>query len=54
MLNHAFPGLVVRIVSSNEAQDFFLVGAYSDRQPPLYAFCGTSSGMFPAFAAAVP
>ncbi len=49
MLNHAFPGLVVRIVSSNEAQDFFLVAAYSDRQPPLYAWVDLKrhvSGLF--------
>jgi dipeptidyl aminopeptidase/acylaminoacyl peptidase len=35
-LNHSFPGLVVRIISGNEARDFFLVAAYSDRQPTVY------------------
>ncbi len=49
MLNHAFPGLVVRILNSNEAQDFFLVAAYSDRQPTLYAWVDLKrhvSGLF--------
>jgi acetyl esterase/lipase len=35
-LNHSFPGLVVRIIGSNQAQDFFLVVTYSDRQPAIY------------------
>ena len=48
-LNASFPGLVVRILGSNEAQDFFLASAYSDRQPPLYAwvdFKKHRSGLF--------
>ena len=35
-LNRSFPGLVVRILGSDDAQDFFLVMTYSDRQPPIY------------------
>jgi dipeptidyl aminopeptidase/acylaminoacyl peptidase len=54
MLNHAFPGLVVRIVSSNEAQDFFLVGAYSDRQPALYAWVDLKRHVSGLFKQAVP
>jgi acetyl esterase/lipase len=48
-LNRSFPGLVVQIIGSNEAQDFFLVGAYSDRQPPVYDwvdFKKHASGLF--------
>ncbi|HEY1764352.1 MAG TPA: prolyl oligopeptidase family serine peptidase [Opitutaceae bacterium] len=48
-LNASFPGLVVRILDSNEAQDFFLALAYSDRQPPLYVwvdFKKHRSGLF--------
>jgi dipeptidyl aminopeptidase/acylaminoacyl peptidase len=48
-LNASFPGLVVRLLGSNEAEDFFLVVAYSDRQPAMYAwvdFKGHRSGLF--------
>jgi acetyl esterase/lipase len=48
-LNHSFPGLVVRIIGSNEVQDFFLVMAYSDRQPAIYSwvdFNRHASGLF--------
>jgi|CZKI01.1.fsa_nt_gi acetyl esterase/lipase len=48
-LNRSFPGLVVRIIGSNEAQDFFLVAAYSDRQPTMYNwvdFKRHTSGLF--------
>lgn len=31
-----FPGLVVRIIGSNEAQNLFLVATFSDRQPVIY------------------
>jgi dipeptidyl aminopeptidase/acylaminoacyl peptidase len=49
LLNRSFPGLVVRIIGSNEAQDFFLTVAYSDRQPPIYNwvdFKKHASGLF--------
>jgi dipeptidyl aminopeptidase/acylaminoacyl peptidase len=49
ILNRSFPGLVVRIIGSNEAQDFFLVAAYSDRQPTIYNwvdFKRHTSGLF--------
>jgi len=49
ILDRSFPGLVVRIVGSNEAQDFFLVVAYSDRQPAMYDwvdFKRHTSGLF--------
>jgi dienelactone hydrolase len=36
ILDGFFPGLVVRIIGSNEAQNVFLVGTYSDRQPVIY------------------
>ncbi len=48
-LNHSFPGLVVRIIGSNEAQDFFLVMAYSDRQPAIFNWVDLkkhTSGLF--------
>jgi len=48
-LNRSFPGLVVRILGSNEAQDFFLVVTYSDRQPATYDwvdFKKHTSGLF--------
>jgi dipeptidyl aminopeptidase/acylaminoacyl peptidase len=36
ILNGFFPGLVVRIIGSNEAQNLFLVATFSDRQPVVY------------------
>ncbi len=36
ILNGFFPGLVVRILGSDEAQKLFLVATYSDRQPVIY------------------
>ncbi|AOS43236.1 Prolyl tripeptidyl peptidase precursor [Lacunisphaera limnophila] len=36
VLDGFFPGLVVRIIGSNEAQNFFLVATFSDRQPVIY------------------
>jgi len=36
ILNGFFPGLYVRIIGSNEAQNLFLVATYSDRQPVVY------------------
>jgi len=36
ILNGYFPGLVVRIIGSDEAQKLFLVATYSDRQPVIY------------------
>jgi acetyl esterase/lipase len=36
ILNGFFPGLYVRIIGSNQAQNLFLVAAYSDRQPVIY------------------
>jgi dipeptidyl aminopeptidase/acylaminoacyl peptidase len=36
VLDHFFPGLVVRILGSDEAQKLFLVAAFSDRQPVVY------------------
>lgn len=49
LLNHSFPGLVVRIVGWNDAQDFLVVAAYSDRQPVVYDWVDVkkhSSGLF--------
>jgi dipeptidyl aminopeptidase/acylaminoacyl peptidase len=36
VLDHFFPGLVVRILGSDEAQKLFLVATFSDRQPVVY------------------
>lgn len=36
ILDGFFPGLVVRIIGSNEAQNLFLVATFSDRQPVIY------------------
>jgi dipeptidyl aminopeptidase/acylaminoacyl peptidase len=36
ILDGFFPGLVVQIIGSNEAQDLFLVCTFSDRQPVVY------------------
>lgn len=36
VLNGFFPGLVVRIIGSDEAQTLFLVATFSDRQPVVY------------------
>ncbi len=36
VLDGFFPGLVVRIIGSNEAQNLFLVATFSDRQPFIY------------------
>jgi acetyl esterase/lipase len=36
ILDGFFPGLVVRILGSNEAQNLFLVATFSDRQPVVY------------------
>jgi acetyl esterase/lipase len=36
ILDGFFPGLVVRIIGSDEAQRLFLVSTFSDRQPPVY------------------
>lgn len=33
-----FPGVVARIVGSNEAQNLFLVATFSDRQPAVYSW----------------
>jgi acetyl esterase/lipase len=38
VLNGYFPGLVVRILGSDEAQKLFLVLTYSDRQPAIYSW----------------
>jgi dienelactone hydrolase len=38
ILDSQFPGLVVRIVSMNEAQTRFLVATFSDRQPLIYSW----------------
>jgi len=35
-LDDLFPGLVVRIVSMNDAQTRFIVATYSDKQPAIY------------------
>jgi acetyl esterase/lipase len=35
-LNGLFPGVVVQILGSNDAQTFFVVRTFSDRQPPIY------------------
>jgi len=36
ILNNFFPGQVVRIIGSDEAQKIFLVAVFSDRQPAIY------------------
>lgn len=36
LLDASFPGQVVRIVDSDDAQQIFLVACYSDRQPTIY------------------
>lgn len=36
ILDGFFPGLVVRIIGSNETQNLFLVACFSDRQPVIY------------------
>ena len=36
ILDGFFPGLVVRIIGSDEAQKLFLVATFSDRQPVIY------------------
>ncbi len=36
ILDGFFPGLIVRIIGSNEAQSLFLVATFSDRQPVIY------------------
>jgi len=36
ILNGFFPGMVVRIIGSDEAQKLFLVATFSDRQPVIY------------------
>jgi acetyl esterase/lipase len=38
VLDGFFPGVYVRILGSNEAQNLFLVATYSDRQPPVYSW----------------
>jgi dienelactone hydrolase len=38
LLNRSFPGLVVSIIGSNDAETLFLVATYSDRQPVRYAW----------------
>lgn len=38
VLNGFFPNTMVRIIGSNEAQNFFLVASFSDRQPPIYSW----------------
>ncbi len=35
-LENHFPGVAVRLISSNEAKTLFLVATYSDRQPMVY------------------
>lgn len=36
LLDGFFPGVIVRILGSDEAQKLFLIGTYSDRQPVVY------------------
>jgi Dipeptidyl aminopeptidases/acylaminoacyl-peptidases len=36
MLNESFPGQIVRIVDSNDAETLFLIVTYSDRHPATY------------------
>ncbi|HEY5551002.1 MAG TPA: S9 family peptidase [Opitutaceae bacterium] len=36
ILNGFFPGMVVRVIESNDAQGVFLVAVFSDRQPVIY------------------
>ena len=38
ILNGFFPGLVVRILGSDEAQELFLVATFSDRHPVVYSW----------------
>ena len=49
LLNRSFPGLVVRILDCNDAQNLFLVATYSDRQPARYSwvdFAKHTAGLF--------
>jgi len=36
ILDGFFPGVIVRIIGSNEAQNLFLVACFSDKQPVIY------------------
>jgi acetyl esterase/lipase len=54
LLNHSFPGLVVRIVAWNEAQDFFVVAAFSDRQPVVYDWVDLKKHTSGSFKQALP
>lgn len=36
ILNGFFPGMIVRVIESNDAQGVFLVAVFSDRQPVIY------------------
>jgi dipeptidyl aminopeptidase/acylaminoacyl peptidase len=38
LLNRSFPGMVVRVLGSNDAQNLFLVATYSDRQPARFSW----------------
>lgn len=38
ILDGFFPGVVVRILGSDEAQNLFLIGTFSDRQPTIYSW----------------
>lgn len=49
LLDLRFPGFVVRILGSDEAQNFFLVATFSDRQPVVYQWVDVkkhTSGLF--------
>lgn len=37
-LERSFPGQVIHILGSDEAQKVFLIGAFSDRQPTIYSW----------------
>ena len=37
-LDGFFPGVVVRIIGSDEAQNLFLIATFSDRQPTIYSW----------------
>jgi len=54
VLDSKFPGLVVRIVSMNDAQTRFLVSTYSDRQPPIYSWVDLEKNTAGLFKSSAP
>jgi hypothetical protein len=53
-LNSNFPGQIVEIIDSNEAQDRFLFMTYSDRQPAIFSWVDMKKGSAGLFKASAP